>query len=200
RYFYQAQFDDDLKRVQAFYADRGFPNAKVTAFDVKMNAAQNAVDITITVDEGEPIIVSSVTFSGFDVIPERHLNSLKRNILVKVGKPRDRQQVLSSRELALNELRDHGYPFATVRVDEVLDKSQAQLTLVAVPGKLARFGPTEISGNERISDNTIRRSLTLTPGRIYERRRVQETQRRLYGMSLFQFVHAEPASLDQQPH
>src|SRR5262249_54435737 len=63
RYFYQAQFDDDLKRVQAFYADRGFPNAKVTAFDVKMNAAQNAVDITITVDEGEPIIVSSVTFS-----------------------------------------------------------------------------------------------------------------------------------------
>jgi len=199
RYFYRAQFDDDLKRVRAFYADRGFPNAKVTSFDVKLNAAQNAVDATITVDEGEPILVSSITFSGFDVIPNRHLNSLKRNIPIKVGKPRDRQLVLSSRELALNELRDHGYPYASVRVDEVVNSSEAQLTLVAVSGKLAHFGPTEIAGNERISDNTIRRSLTLSPGKIYERSLVQDTQRRLYGMSLFQFVNVEPVSLEQQP-
>jgi outer membrane protein insertion porin family/translocation and assembly module TamA len=203
RYFNRAQFDEDLKRVPAFYADRGFPNARVTSFDVKLNAAQNAVDATIVVEEGEPIIVSSVTLSGFDVIPERHLNSLKRNLPIKIGKPRDRQVVLSAREMALNELRDHGYPYATVRVDEV-DASagagtKATLTLVAVPGTLARFGPTEIQGNERVGDNTIRRSLTLRPGRIYERRLVQETQRRLYGMSLFQFVNVEPLDLDQQP-
>jgi len=111
--------------------------------------------------------------------------------------------VLSAREMALNELRDHGYPYATVRVDEVDDSggqgTKAKLTLVAVPGTLARFGPTEIQGNERVSENTIRRSLTLEPGRIYERRLVQETQRRLYGMSLFQFVNVEPLDLEQQP-
>jgi len=111
--------------------------------------------------------------------------------------------VLSAREMALNELRDHGYPYATVRVDEVDDSAgagtKAALTFVAVPGTLARFGPTEIQGNERVGDNTIRRSLTLRPGRIYERRLVQETQRRLYGMSLFQFVNVEPLDLDQQP-
>ncbi len=203
RYFNRAQFDDDLKRVQAFYADRGFPNARVTSFDVKLNAAKNAVDATIVVDEGEPIVVSSVTLSGFDVIPERHLKSLERNLPIKIGKPRDRQVVLSAREMALNELRDHGYPYATVRVDEVDDSggrgTKAKLTLVGVPGTLARFGPTEIQGNERVSENTIRRSLTLEPGRIYERRLVQETQRRLYGMSLFQFVNVEPLDLEQQP-
>jgi outer membrane protein insertion porin family len=203
RYFNRAQFDDDLKRVQAFYADRGFPKARVTSFDVKLNAQQNAVDATIVVDEGEPIVVSSVTLSGFDVIPDRHLRSLKSNLPIKIGKPRDRQVVLSAREMALNELRDHGYPYATVRVDEVDDSggqgTKAKLTLVAVPGTLARFGPTEIQGNERVSENTIRRSLTLEPGRIYERRLVQETQRRLYGMSLFQFVNVEPLDLEQQP-
>jgi outer membrane protein insertion porin family/translocation and assembly module TamA len=203
RYFNRAQFDDDLKRVQAFYADRGFPKARVTSFDVKLNAQQNAVDATIVIDEGEPIVVSSVTLSGFDVIPERHLRSLKNNLPIKIGKPRDRQVVLSAREMALNELRDHGYPYATVRVDEVDDSggqgTKAKLTLVAVPGTLARFGPTEIQGNERVGENTIRRSLTLEPGRIYERRLVQETQRRLYGMSLFQFVNVEPLDLEQQP-
>ena len=30
RYFNRAQFDDDLKRITAFYADRGYPNARVT--------------------------------------------------------------------------------------------------------------------------------------------------------------------------
>jgi outer membrane protein assembly complex protein YaeT len=204
RYFNRAQFDEDLKRIQAFYADRGFPNARVTGIDVKLNAKQDLVSATITIAEGEPVIVSSVTFTGFDVIPERHLSSLKRSIAIKVDKPRDRQLVLSSRETALNELRDHGYPYATVRVDEVVDTTPAggtetQLTLVAVPGRLAHFGPTEIQGNQSVSDNTIRRSLTLSPGDVYERRQVQDTQRRLYGMSLFQFVNVEPVTLEGQP-
>jgi len=205
RYFYRAQFDDDLKRIRAFYADRGFPNARVTAFDVKLNNAQDTVDATVTIAEGDPVIVSSVTLHGFDVIPERHVSSLRRNLPIKIGKPRDRQVVLSAREMALNELRDHGYPYASVSVEEVVDSTnpavgtQAQLTLVAVPGKLAHFGPTEIQGNESVSENTIRRSLTLTPGKLYERRLVQDTQRRLYGMSLFQFVNVEPVALEQQP-
>jgi outer membrane protein insertion porin family/translocation and assembly module TamA len=205
RYFYRAQFDDDLKRIQAFYSDRGFPDARVASFDVKLNAAKDTVDATITITEGEPIIVSSLVFTGFDVIPERHLNSLKRNFPIKIGKPRDRQVVLSAREMALNELRDHGFPYASVRVDEVDDSAgagggtTAKLTLVAVPGTLARFGPTEVQGNEKVGENTIRRSLTLKPGKLYERRLVQETQRRLYGMSLFQFVNVEPQDLEQQP-
>jgi outer membrane protein assembly complex protein YaeT len=204
RYFNRTQFDDDLKRIRAFYADRGYPNARVTAFDVKLNAAQDTVDATITIAEGDPVVVSSLTFTGFDVIPENHLSRLKREIPIAIGKPRDRQVVLNAREMALNELRDHGYPYASVRVDEVVDSTgsgdaRAQLTLVAVPGKLAHFGPTEIRGNDAVSDNTIRRSLTLAPGHIYERKLVQETQRRLYGMSLFQFVNVEPAALDQQP-
>jgi outer membrane protein insertion porin family/translocation and assembly module TamA len=205
RYFYRAQFDDDLKRIQAFYADRGFPDARVTAFDIGLNAAKDTVDATITITEGDPVIVSSLMFTGFDVIPEHHLNSLKRNLPIKIGKPRDRQVVLSAREMALNELRDHGFPYATVRVDEVDESAgaaggtNAKLTLVAVPGTLARFGPTEVQGNERVGENTIRRSLTLRPGKIYERRLVQETQRRLYGMSLFQFVNVEPLDQEQQP-
>ena len=75
RYFYRAQFDDDLKRIQAFYSDRGFPDARVAAFDVKLNAAKDTVDATITITEGDPVIVSSLLFTGFDVIPERHLNT-----------------------------------------------------------------------------------------------------------------------------
>ncbi len=42
-YFDRARFDADLKRIQAFYADRGYPDARVTGFDVKLNDKQDAV-------------------------------------------------------------------------------------------------------------------------------------------------------------
>jgi outer membrane protein assembly factor BamA len=36
-YFDRAKFEADLKRIQAFYADRGFPDARVTGFDIALN-------------------------------------------------------------------------------------------------------------------------------------------------------------------
>ena len=35
----------------------------------------------------------------------------------EVGNPRDRQAVLTAHNLALNELRDHGFPYAKVTID-----------------------------------------------------------------------------------
>src|SRR5688572_18928987 len=57
RYFSREQFEADLKRIVAFYKDRGFPDARVTSFDVKLNDAQTSVSITINIEEGEPVQV-----------------------------------------------------------------------------------------------------------------------------------------------
>src|SRR5262249_60424083 len=54
-FFDRSRFDADLKRIQAFYADRGYPDARVSGFDVKLNDKQNAVDLTLTIAEGEPV-------------------------------------------------------------------------------------------------------------------------------------------------
>ena len=48
--FIRDRFDADLKRIEAFYTDRGFPDARVTAFDVKLNRKKDAVDVTVTID------------------------------------------------------------------------------------------------------------------------------------------------------
>jgi outer membrane protein assembly complex protein YaeT len=201
RYFNRSQFDNDLKRIVAFYSDRGFPHARVSSFDVKLSGKQDAVDVTLTIDEGDPVVVASIDYRGFELIPEAHLNSVKKDAPIQVHKPRDKQQVLTTREMALNELRDHGYPYATVRVDEddSPDGLEAKLTFVGEPGKLAHFGPTTVQGNESVSDHVILRQVTFKPGDLYRRSRVQDLQRRLYGMALFQFVNVEPLDVEQQP-
>src|SRR5262245_28977392 len=100
RYFDRSRFDLDLKRIQAFYADRGYPDARVTAFDVKLNEKQDEVDLTVTVSEGEPVRVAAIDFTGFDAIPPDHLEAMKQRLPLKVGEPRDRQLVVTTHEMA----------------------------------------------------------------------------------------------------
>jgi outer membrane protein assembly complex protein YaeT len=193
-YFDRARFDADLKRLEAFYADRGFPDARVTGFDVKLNRKQDAVDITVTIAEGEPIRLSGVDFVGFDVIPRAHLDEMRQHVPLRIGEPRDRQQVLATHEMAVNELRDHGYPYAkvaTVESDGPGGK-QASVSFTAEPGIVAHFGEVTIAGNQSVGDNVIRRELNFKPGDLYRRSLVQDSQRRLYRMQLFQFATVQP--------
>jgi outer membrane protein insertion porin family/translocation and assembly module TamA len=200
-YFDRMKFDDDLNRIRTFYADRGYPDARITAFDAKLNGAQDAVALSVSVDEGDPVLVTSIQFVGFDGIPAAHFDRLKRSIPLLVQHARDRQFVSASSEMAMNELRDHGFPYATVSVteDDGQTGKEAKIVFVAEPGAFARFGQTEIQGAESVGEGVIRRAITFKPGDIYQRSRLQETQRSLYNLSLFQFVNVEPVDNDVTP-
>jgi len=199
RYFDRARFDQDLQRIQAFYTDRGYPDARVTSFDVKLNNKQDAVDVVLTILEGEPVSIAAINFLGFDVIPADHFADLQGKIPLQVSRPRDRQLVVQAHEMALNELRDHGYPYANVATAETgADSKRATITFTAEPGTLAHFGETVITGNTTVGENVIRRELGFKPGDLYRRSVLQNTQRRLYGMTLFQFVNVETLEPDLQ--
>jgi outer membrane protein insertion porin family len=199
-YFDRSRFDADLKRIQAFYADRGYPDARVTGFDVKLNDKQDEVDITVTITEGEPVRVAAIDFRGFDVIPPDHFEEMQKRVPLKVGQPRDRQLVVATHDLAVNELRDHGFPYGKVTTEEeTAAERQVALDFTGEPGKVAHFGPVEIVGNKSVGEEVIRRQLTFKPGELYRRSVVQDSQRRLYSMELFQFANIEPVNLEQQP-
>jgi outer membrane protein assembly complex protein YaeT len=193
RYFSRDQFEADLKRITAFYRDRGFPDARVTSFDAKLNTDQTAVAISVTVDEGQPVRVQQVVFNGFDPLPQQHRSALEGELPLKVGQPLDRALLAASREAALDELRDHGYPYASVRLAESPGASERQriITLKAETGPLTNFGPVEIVGNSSVSDNVVRRQLTYGPGRLFRQSALQSSQRRLYTQELFQFANVE---------
>ena len=200
RYFSREQFEADLKRIEAFYADRGFPDARVKSFDVKLNEKQTAVDITIVVVEGEPVRVERITFTGFEPLPEEHRRELSARLALKEGQPLDRAQLQASREVALDELKDHGHPYATVKVAEAPGSAprRAVITFLGDAGPLAQFGPIQIAGNTSVGDSIIRRQLWFRPGQLFEQNKLRESQRRLYGLELFQFVNVEPIGLEQR--
>lgn len=196
--FDRTRVDEDLKRIEAFYADRGYPNARVTNLQVVPNNAKDAVDITITIAEGTPVLVSNLELTGFEVLPGASIESLRQRLPIQAGQPWDRQQVIAARDLATNEFRDQGYPYAKVTVGETPEATSVRLTFRAEPGPVARFGTIELVGNQTVENRAILRQLTFKTGDVYRRSLVQDSQRRLYGLQLFQFVNIETIQTEQQ--
>ena len=193
RYFDRRAFEADLKRIVAFYRDRGFPDARVESFDVQLNDAQDKVDITVNIVEGEPIRVEAIALRGFDVIPADRQRVLQEGMPLQPGRPLDRQLATASRERALNALRDDGYPYAEVTLEEQeAGPRQRRLIFEATPGVLARFGEIDIRGYASVSEHVIRRQLTFKPGDRFTRRELRDSQRKLYGLELFEFVNVQP--------
>jgi outer membrane protein assembly complex protein YaeT len=89
--------------------------------------------------------------------------------------------------------RDHGYPYAAVRITEAPGGSERQRVVAfrAEPGQRAVHGPIEIVGNTTVDERVIRRQLTFRPGMEFRQSRLQESQRRLYSQELFQFANIE---------
>jgi outer membrane protein assembly complex protein YaeT len=193
RYFNRQQFEADLKRIVAFYRDRGFPEARVTDFDVELSRDQESVRIAITIDEGRPVVAERIVFEGFDVLPEGELAAIERTLPLQQGAPLDRALLQASRETALDVFRDHGYPYATLGLTEAPGRGEWQrvITLRAEPGARVVHGPIEIVGNRTVDEQVIRRQLTFRPGMEYRQSRLQESQRRLYSQELFQFANIE---------
>ena len=201
RFFDRPEFDRDVRRIEAFYADRGYPRAKVVGVDVDLNDAKDKVAITVEIDEGEPTIVEAVVFDGFDGVPAEHLDRLKARLPIAAGKPRDQRFILASHDMSVAELRDHGFPYGSVRMVERPGSTdtRVQLTVAADTGPQAVFGAITIEGDVSVDEDVIRRELAFREGELYQLSRITETQRRIYSLELFQFVNVAPRLPEDRP-
>lgn len=191
--FSRTQFEADLKRIVAFYHDRGFPDARVTSYDVKLSDDQKSVAITLNISEGQPLVAERIALEGVDVLPAPIRARLDRTLPLKPGQPMDRALILASREAVLDQLKNHGYPYAVVQLNESPGSTERQrvLTVSAEPGELIHHGELEIQGNSSVSDQVIRRQLTFRRGDVFSQSKLLESQRNLYALEVFQFANVQ---------
>ncbi len=190
-FFDRPEFDQDVKRIEAYYADRGYPNAKVVGVDAQLNSNKDKVAITVEISEGDPVLVENLSFEGLEALPADHVERLPDQLPIKSGNPRDQKLILAAHDMVVAELRDHGFPYGTVRVVERpgATPSRVQLRIVAAPGPKSVFGTITIEGDVSVDEDVIRRELAFKEGDLYELRRITESQRRIYGLELFQFAN-----------
>lgn len=173
-----AALGEDITSLRVYYWRRGYRDATV---DTVITPAKHGwVSVAFRITEGEPTRVASlVVTQRTPVLTPAELGYAQ---VLRAGDPLS----LIALDTVVSRLRDavwnHGY--GDVRVDTNVPRPDAsRLVPVRIdvdPRWLTRVGGVEFRGNERLSDATLRRAVLLTPGTLYTRDAVLETERRLF--------------------
>lgn len=186
-YFDPAVFEADLRRVEAFYGDRGYPHARVEG--VIARRADDEAVLRIVVHEGEAVRAADVVFSGFDVLSMDRLNAIRGTAALQPGEPVAKADVEETARLAVTALWNAGYANARVEaLETVIAPDRVRIEIRGEPGLPAVFGPIDVVGNVSVEDPVIRRELAYLPGESFQVAALEESQRRLYRRGLFESV------------
>jgi len=188
---------DDLERIRTYYNSQGFYHARVEDHKI-IHLFGNEIILEIQVNEGPPMKVSEVTLMVDGEATGPWHSELLRVMPLHPGNQFSTPGYQDVEKAVLRYLSDWGYPKAHVDMKARLDKN-ANLTAISVDvhtGPICYFGPVVLEGNENVADQVIRREVMFSPGDRFSGSKIQNTQQRLFGLDLFQFVDLTVENMD----
>lgn len=186
----------DLTGLVRRYQKEGFLYARAEVAGLEVNDRSRSVGINIAITEGDWITVREVLWTPADssvYIAPRVDSVLQSTFLsteVRAGIRFRDAAVEADRRMLVRALEDQGYPYceAVPVVSVVESLLVADVVWHIRPGPRCRFGEINVAGNAHVGDKHILRTLVLRPGETYSRRRLEESQRRIYDLALFHVV------------
>ncbi len=192
RYLDAVELRRDELRIRLFYWRRGYRDVMVSSRVTP--AGGGGVRVVFDIQENAPTIVESLTITQTDtVLPEPVVAAA---VQLRANDPLDLVAMDSSIVLLRDALWDRGYADASVELDTSRvdnERNAGPVALVLEPGPRATVRAIEIEGNKEVSDVTIRRLLRFSPGGLYSRSALLESQRDLYLSGLFSEVELKAA-------
>jgi outer membrane protein assembly complex protein YaeT len=192
--FERDQLRDDLRRIESIYKAAGYYEARVTNVDIAVRPDGRSVDITFTIDEGQPVRVTTrarIIYPGAsaDEIAEiENLNPLE------VGEVFSVAAFENARLIIRTKLRNRGYYAAEVTPESWVRPRDyaADATFTIAAGPRVHFGTTRLEGNESVTQNIVWREIEWEEGEWYNESAVESTIQDLYGTNLFRVVRIQP--------
>jgi len=182
RYFDEQEFRRDVVRLLLLYRQSGYMTAVV---DTSVGRTAKDAYITFRIHEGDPVRVARLDVLG--VVGILDTARLRRALPLQIGDPFNRFLLQASADTIAARLRNSGRPYAEVlrNFDSEAGVLRAEVTLEAIPGPEMRVGDVMIRGLDHVDTATVRRMLAVRPGERFRQDALYQSQRDLYGMSVF---------------
>jgi outer membrane protein insertion porin family/translocation and assembly module TamA len=190
------EFGRDVQRLETLYRRRGFPDVKVDT--LVRTIRTGVIEVTFRIVEGQPMRVTALSLRGVE--RDTAAQVALRDFPLRVGGVFDRGALEAGRDTILRRLRNLGWPQAEALLAYTTNTvaRTADVEVTVVPGTRARIGAIAIrvetagTGRRRVSDHTIRRTMSLRTGDWYSARAIIDAQRNLYQTDVFQRVELQP--------
>lgn len=200
RYFDPSILDSDLKRVLRLYQARGYYHAQIAYVRVAP-AGEGAVDVTISVVEGEPTRVVELAIEGAEALPPDVRAALFAKLPLQQGDVFT-EKAYDALKYELGErLRNAGYAEAEVNgvVQVDVPRDAATVALGLTPGERYRFGEILVAGAARVPRATIVRAAVraVQPGSLYSDTALDAAQARVFDLGVFTTVRVSRGAPDR---
>lgn len=192
-YYNPVIWEKDKERIRTFYKARGYFDVEITSINVQENRSGTAVRIMVTIDEGKPTTIKSVTIDGLKGTG-LEASDLLDDIPVSIGQTFVEQTYLRSKDELVNALEQRSYAYANLRGRVVVsrDKSSADVFFFVDPGPACTFGELKIEGLEDVKEEYVREAVAFETDEPYDPEEVRDTQAAIYDLGVFSVVKVAP--------
>ena len=193
RYLDREELGRDVVRLRVLYFRRGYREASVSA---ELVPRGEGVEVVFRIDEGEPTLIDEMEVrQAGDVLSGR---TIRRAQLPGEGDALNLDAIDFGMVYLEQHLGTSGYLDAAVYDSVEVDRAshRADLAVVIDPGRRSTLRDLDITGNEEVTDETIREGLRLKRGRVLRVNDVLAARRSLYESNLF---HEVDVTVPAQP-
>jgi outer membrane protein assembly factor BamA len=199
-YFDAAVFAEDMTKIRAALADRGFLQSTVDSL-VEANPADSTVAVTVRIQEGPRASVRTLEVRGLVNVPEFVFTDIAEDRRIAAGMPYDRLALESELDRILLVLANAGFNSARFVPDSsgVFYSRLANTCDVVYTfdlGKRYRWGGVDVrqdSVGDRpvIDEEVVREQMDFAPGDVYSRISQQESITNLNRLAIFDRVELD---------
>ncbi len=187
----------DAKRVEAFYRERGYYDARVVDAQT-VPAGRGRVKVVLRVNEGQPVRVASVQVTGLEEAPQAAARV--RRLPLRQGQIFTEGAYDGTRAAILAALKGTGWATATVAQEAQVLPSEhaAHVSYRVEAGPRLRFGALGVTGGRAVSRDRVRAqaALEIKPGDWYDEEALAKAQARVFALGVFGAVRVTPAPPD----
>ena len=182
----------DEDSIVALYRANGFNDAKVSAAlkDVGTSHAVADIAVVVTVTEGPQQRFGTVTLTGVASSREKEVKALLNS---QEGQPYSLITLSGDRDAILGYYLSRGFAHARVEVKQQAASGDAQkmdVSLVVTEGEQVFVNHVLLSGIVHTKPAVVERQVEVHAGDPLNQSALLDTQRKLYGLALFNEVNA----------
>ena len=181
------QLMQDISKLNAFYLNNGYMNAKIGEPEITHD--KKWIYVTIPVVEGRPFKVGKVAVTG-DVLSIPH-SVLREKLSITKKELFNRDAIIKDIEYLTQACNDEGYAYADV-MPLTFPQEKEQTVNVEYQlkkGQQVYFNRISITGNTKTRDKVIRRLLAIVEGDLYNSSNLKKSYMSLNRLRYFEEVN-----------
>ena len=188
--FDETVWNRDVARVARWYRARGYYAAHVTKISQTPHPDDRTVDLSLSVEEGQPVRVQRIVLAGIDATDTKTRAALQSALQLRVGGRWDEALYDETKRTLTDVLREHAYALAKVTGSIQIDPPSrtAVVTFQLTPGRRFRFGKITVTGEGTLPVRPVLGAAEIDEGTPFKVSVLEDAKRAIYELGPFASV------------